>query len=161
MPLAHSSQQPITEDSWQDLASHTVARVALGRVGASLPTRETLRFALAHAQARDAVHTALEQEALLQGLQAMQLPSCKCAAPPPVARLTCNAGPGPSPAPGQPRQPAGSALRCTVCDWRRAVGPRRGQPCPADCRHPAAIARAGLARGAGGDRQRSAGGTGR
>lgn len=72
-PLAHSSFSPITEDSWQDLASHTVARVALGRVGASLPTRETLRFALAHAQARDAVHTALEQEALLQGLQAMQL----------------------------------------------------------------------------------------
>ncbi|RQO71248.1 ethanolamine ammonia-lyase [Aquitalea sp. FJL05] len=65
----------ITEDSWQELASHTVARIALGRVGASLPTRETLRFALAHAQARDAVHTALDQASLLTQLQTLGLPA--------------------------------------------------------------------------------------
>jgi ethanolamine ammonia-lyase small subunit len=64
----------ITEDSWQELASHTVARIALGRVGASLPTRETLRFALAHAQARDAVHTALDQASLMTQLQTLGLP---------------------------------------------------------------------------------------
>ncbi|MBA4708461.1 ethanolamine ammonia-lyase subunit EutC [Aquitalea aquatica] len=88
-PLTHGNISPITEDSWQDLASHTVARIALGRVGASLPTRETLRFALAHAQARDAVHTALDQASLLAQLQALGLPalSVRSAAPSRAAYL--------------------------------------------------------------------------
>ncbi len=51
-------------DPWHELRRHTAARIALGRTGASLPTQEWLRFGVAHALARDAVHTALEVDAL-------------------------------------------------------------------------------------------------
>jgi ethanolamine ammonia-lyase small subunit len=56
-------------DPWSGLRAHTMARIALGRAGASLPTTEWLRFAEAHALARDAVHTALDVPALCAGLQ--------------------------------------------------------------------------------------------
>jgi ethanolamine ammonia-lyase small subunit len=56
-------------DPWSSLRSHTMARIALGRAGASLPTTEWLRFAEAHALARDAVHTALDVPSLCAGLQ--------------------------------------------------------------------------------------------
>ncbi len=66
------SQKPaiLTPDPWQQLQSLTRARVALGRAGVSLPTREVLRFGTAHAQARDAVHTALDVDLLAGELQA-------------------------------------------------------------------------------------------
>ncbi len=52
------------EDHWAHLRSKTSAHIALGRSGDSLATRHVLAFALAHAQARDAVHAALDVDAL-------------------------------------------------------------------------------------------------
>jgi ethanolamine ammonia-lyase small subunit len=53
------------------LSSLTPARVALGRTGASLTTEEVLRFQLAHAEARDAVHVPLDSEAVTAGIMAL------------------------------------------------------------------------------------------
>lgn len=47
-------------DPWQVLRGATRARVALGRAGDGLPTGRELEFRVAHAAARDAVHTPLD-----------------------------------------------------------------------------------------------------
>lgn len=56
--------------AWAELADLTPARVALGRSGVSLPTRELMSFGVAHARARDAVHAELEVSQLKQALAA-------------------------------------------------------------------------------------------
>ena len=62
-------------DPWKRLAALTPARIGLGRAGSGLGTGETLRIALAHAQARDAVHAALDEVALANELKALGLDS--------------------------------------------------------------------------------------
>lgn len=48
------------DTAWLNLRRFTEARIGLGRAGSALPIREVLRFAMAHAQARDAVTTPID-----------------------------------------------------------------------------------------------------
>jgi ethanolamine ammonia-lyase small subunit len=62
---------PVVADFWKILSRTTQARIALGRAGASLPTQEVLNFALAHARARDAVHTPFDRDSVAGDIQAL------------------------------------------------------------------------------------------
>lgn len=101
--MTHKPPTPhgIAPDPWADLRAHTQARLALGRAGAALPTAELLRFGMAHAQARDAVHIPLDADALAAQLQALGCATrlVRSAAPdratyllrPDLGRRLCNA----------------------------------------------------------------------
>ena len=70
---------PITvvQDPWTELRRYTDARIALGRAGHALPTGEVLHFQLSHAQARDAVHRAMDFDALEIAIAALGLRSLR------------------------------------------------------------------------------------
>lgn len=79
-PPAAGAALPATADAgatglWTRLRRHTPARIGLPRSGVSQSTAAQLQFQLAHAQARDAVHQALDLGALAQALQPLGLPS--------------------------------------------------------------------------------------
>lgn len=67
-------------DPWEPLKHFTAARIAMGRTGTSIPLQHLLQFNLAHAHARDAVYSVLDDEALVKdlmqlGLSAIQIHS--------------------------------------------------------------------------------------
>jgi len=64
--------QGVIDNPWRRLRQFTDARIGLGRSGISLPTRELLEFQLAHAQARDAVHTPMDFSALTTALENLE-----------------------------------------------------------------------------------------
>lgn len=73
MSAQEISKQPlIQEDPWHSLRAFTRARIALGRTGAAMPLREVLGLRIAHAHARDAVFSGLDEAALLPALEAFQ-----------------------------------------------------------------------------------------
>jgi ethanolamine ammonia-lyase small subunit len=64
-------------DPWTQLKNFTRARIAIGRVGSSLPTKEVLDFGLSHAMARDAVHLPLDVDALEADIKNQNFPTIR------------------------------------------------------------------------------------
>jgi ethanolamine ammonia-lyase small subunit len=68
----------MTNDApWSALRRFTDARIGLGRAGAALPIKEVLSFAMAHAQARDAVTTPIDWSPIERALTALGLSTCR------------------------------------------------------------------------------------
>lgn len=66
--------KPQQEDPWVSLRSFTDAKIALGRTGTSIPLQHTLALKMAHANARDAVYSSLNEDKLLPPIADLSLP---------------------------------------------------------------------------------------
>ncbi len=66
-----------SDGPWTVLRRFTDARIGLGRAGSALPIREVLKFAMAHAQARDAVTRPLDWAPIEEALAALGLKSVR------------------------------------------------------------------------------------
>lgn len=64
----------VESDPWADLKAFTAARIALGKTGVSVPLKEAQAFKVAHAEARDAVFSQLDEDNLINNLKGLQLP---------------------------------------------------------------------------------------
>jgi len=68
------STEIIQADPLTAFSQFTPARIAIGRVGTSIPIKESLQFKLAHAHARDAVYSVLDTDGLSNSLKVFDLP---------------------------------------------------------------------------------------
>ncbi|ALG74255.1 ethanolamine ammonia-lyase [Azospirillum thiophilum] len=78
-PKDQPKDQP--KDPWARFRTATRARIALGRSGDALPTKALLEFQLAHARARDAVHSAVDFARLAADLAPLETVRVHSAAP--------------------------------------------------------------------------------
>ena len=129
-PPAHAPSAPA--DPWTALRRHTPARISLGRAGTSLPTSEVLRFAAAHAAARDAVHLPLDVEALLaalrsHGFEATTATSCAASRTEYLTRPDLGRQLAPGTADAVPVG-AGGGLCIVVADGLSAIAAQRHAP---------------------------------
>jgi ethanolamine ammonia-lyase small subunit len=73
-PFDNQHAAGVEADNWQALKALTTARIALGRTGRAIPLKEVLAFKLAHAHARDAVYSVLEEKELQAASAQFRLP---------------------------------------------------------------------------------------
>ena len=92
--LAGAAPAIVTPDPWEELRRFTDARIGLGHCGVSLPVKRWLEFRLAHARARDAVMTPLDEEQVRAGLAAHGLECLSLSSA--VERISDPAGQGAS-----------------------------------------------------------------
>ncbi len=64
---------PVADDPWHTLRRSTQARIGLQRSGSAVSTREVLEFQSAHAAARDAVHTPMAVDSVIEELTGLGL----------------------------------------------------------------------------------------
>ncbi len=80
-PAKPPTSDPAFTDPWARLRAATRARIGLSRVGDALPLQEVLSFQLAHARARDAVHSALDVDAVIRDMAPLRCVTVHSAAP--------------------------------------------------------------------------------
>ena len=68
------SEDELIPHQLSSLREFTAARIAIGRVGNSIPLKKSMEFNLAHAHARDAVYSTLDVDGLFTRLKAFDLP---------------------------------------------------------------------------------------